>query len=131
MTERWDPSIPEHRILAHGIELGGGIPEMRPVHKIRDALKTVGFQIEHEEDLAERPDAIPWYYRLEGDITKSQSAWDYLIAWQMTWSGKLVSQNFLRALGFLRIVPKDSWKVSATLRIAGDAMAEGGRKKVS
>ncbi|KAH9975331.1 S-adenosyl-L-methionine-dependent methyltransferase [Lactifluus volemus] len=89
MTERWDPSIPEHRTLAHEIELGGGIPEMRPLYKISDALKTVGFQIEHEEDLAERPDPI---------------------------------------LG--TILWKDTWKINATLRIAGDALAEAGKKKL-
>jgi sterol 24-C-methyltransferase len=74
MTDRWDPSIPEHRTLAHQIELGGGIPELRPLSKARDALKTVGFQIEREEDLAERPDPIPWYYPLEGDVKKAQFA---------------------------------------------------------
>ena len=131
MTVRWDPSIPKHRTLAHEIELGGGIPEIRPLYKARDALKTVGFQIEHEEDLAERPDPVPWYYRLEGDIKKAQSAWDYFIAWQVSWSGKFVTHNFFRVLGFLRIIPKDTWKASATLRIAGDAMVEAGKKKVS
>jgi sterol 24-C-methyltransferase len=131
MTDRWDPSIPEHRTLAHGIELGNGIPELRPLSKARDALKTVGFQIEHEEDLAERPDPIPWYYPLEGDVKKAQSAWDYFLVWQMTWWGKFITHYILRVLGFLRIIPKDTWKASATLRIAGDALVVAGKKKVS
>jgi sterol 24-C-methyltransferase len=54
MTDKWDPSNPEHKKIAHGIELGDGIPEMRNYENARNALKKVGFQIEHEEDLAER-----------------------------------------------------------------------------
>ena len=53
MTDAWDPSIPEHKELAHEIELGNGIPEMRPLKAARDALVKVGFEIQHEEDLAE------------------------------------------------------------------------------
>jgi sterol 24-C-methyltransferase len=130
MTERWDPSIPEHKALAHEMALGYGIPEMRPVHKIRGALKTVGFQIEHEEDLAERPDAIPWYYRLEGDIFKAQSAWVFFMALLLTWFGKLIT-HVLHLLGFLRIIPKDAWKACVTLSTAAHTLVEAGKKKVS
>jgi len=54
MTDAWDPSIPSHKELAHAIEFGNGIPEMRHLKKARDAMVNVGFTIEHEEDLAER-----------------------------------------------------------------------------
>ena len=131
MTDSWDPSIPEHKALAHEIELGNGIPEMRPLAKAREAIKKVGFRIEHEEDLAERPDAVPWYYPLEGDIFKAQTAWDYFTVWRMSWSGKLVTHNALRLLEFFRVVPKGTWEVGETLRIAGDALVKGGQTKVS
>jgi Sterol methyltransferase C-terminal len=130
MTDSWDPSDPEHKALAHGIELGNGIPEMRPLSKAREAIKAVGFEIEHEEDLAERPDVVPWYYPLEGDIFKAQTAWDYFTVWRMSWSGKLVTHNALRVLEFFRIVPKGTWEVGETLRIAGDALVRGGQTKV-
>ena len=130
MTDAWDPSIPEHKALAHEIELGNGIPEMRHLSKAREALKAVGFEIEHEEDLAERPDAVPWYYPLEGDILKAQTAWDYFTVWRMSWSGKLVTHNALRVLEFFRFVPKGTWEVGETLRIAGDALVKGGQTKV-
>ncbi|QRW05489.1 DNA repair and recombination protein RAD22 [Ceratobasidium sp. AG-Ba] len=58
MTDDWDPSIPEHKDIAHGIEVGDGIPEMRTIKQARQALKNVGFEILHEEDLADRPDPI-------------------------------------------------------------------------
>jgi hypothetical protein len=130
MTDSWDPSIPEHKALAHEIELGNGIPEMRHLYKAREALKTVGFEIEHEEDLAERSDAVPWYYPLEGDIWKAQTTWDYFTVWRMSWSGKLVTHNALRVLEFFRVVPKGTWEVGETLRIAGDALVKGGQTKV-
>jgi hypothetical protein len=131
MTDRWDPSVPDHKVLAHEIELGNGIPEMRHLSKAREAFKTVGFSIEHEEDLAERPDPIPWYYPLEGDIFKAQTTWDYFTVWRMSFTGKLVTHNVLRLLELFRIVPKGTYDVGETLRIAGDALVKGGQTKVS
>lgn len=131
MTDDWDPSIPEHKALAHQIELGNGIPEMRALSKARDALKTVGFQIEHEEDLANRPDRIPWYYPLEGDIRKAQTWWDYLTVWRMSWSGKLVSHNAIWMMERVGLIPKGTYDVSESLKVAADALVEGGQTKVS
>ncbi|KAJ3507470.1 hypothetical protein NLJ89_g6287 [Agrocybe chaxingu] len=130
MTDKWDPSIPEHKRVAHQIELGNGIPEMRPLRMAREALKTVGFQIEHEEDLAERPDPIPWYYPLEGDIAKAQTMWDYFTVWRMSWSGIFVTHNAVRILEFLGLVPKGTHDVGESLKVAGASLVESGRKKL-
>ena len=73
MTDKWDPSIPSHKEVAHGIEIGNGIPVMRPLREARQAILDVGFEIEHEEDLADRGDPIPWYYPLEGNIWQAQT----------------------------------------------------------
>ena len=70
MTDAWDPSVPEHKELAHAIEFGNGVSEMRPLYKSRQALKTVGFEIEYEEDLTDRLDDVPWHYPLEGTCEK-------------------------------------------------------------
>lgn len=130
MTDAWDPSIPLHKALAHEIEFGNGIPEMRPIGKAREALKTVGFEIEHEEDLADRPDEVPWYYPLEGDISKAQTFWDYLTVWRMSWSGKLVSHNAMRLMEFVGLLPKGTYDVGEALKVAGDALVKGGQTKV-
>ena len=130
MTDRWDPAIPEHKELAHKIELGNGIPEMRPIAKSREALVNVGFEIEHEEDLAERPDPVPWYYPLEGDISKAQTFWDYFTVWRMSWSGKLVTHNAMRVMELVGMVPKGTWEVGEALKVAGDALVKGGQTKV-
>lgn len=54
MTDAWDPKDPHHKNIAHGIEVGDGIPEMRNIDACRKALQNVGFEIQHEEDLADR-----------------------------------------------------------------------------
>src|ERR1700733_13372182 len=118
MTDTWDPSIPSHKALAHQIELGNGIPEMRSLRQAREALKIVGFQIEYEEDLAQRPDPIPWYYPLEGDISKAQTFWDYFTVWRMSWSGRLVSHNIVRIMELFGALPKGTYEVGESLKIA-------------
>jgi sterol 24-C-methyltransferase len=130
MTDAWDPSIPEHKELAHGLELGNGIPEMRPLRDSRKALKAVGFQIEHEEDLAERPDEVPWYYPLEGNISRAQTMWDYFMCWRLSWSGRLVTHNGLHLMEFLGLVPKGTAAVGDSLKIAGESLVLGGQTKV-
>jgi len=130
MTDAWDPSVPEHKELAHQIELGNGIPEMRPLRLARKALKTVGFELEHEEDLADRPDPIPWYYPLEGDIRKAQTFWDYITVWRMSWSGQLVTHNALWAMEKIGLVPKGTHDVGESLRVAGVALVKGGQTKL-
>ncbi|EAU81938.1 sterol 24-C-methyltransferase [Coprinopsis cinerea okayama7 len=129
MTDEWDPSIPSHKELAHRIELGNGIPEMRPLRQARRALQDVGFKIEHEEDLAARPDPVPWYYPLEGDFSKAQTAWDYLTVWRTSWSGQLVTHNVLRAMEWIGLVPKGTHDVGESLRLAAAALVEAGQAK--
>ncbi|KAH9911706.1 S-adenosyl-L-methionine-dependent methyltransferase [Fomitopsis serialis] len=130
MTDAWDPSIPSHKELANRIELGNGIPIMRPLKDARDAMRKVGFAVEHEEDLADRPDDVPWYYPLEGDVFKAQTAWDYITVWRMSWSGKLVTHYGVWALERVGLVPKGTWEVGEALKIAGDSLVEGGRTKL-
>ncbi|KAF9012971.1 delta-sterol C-methyltransferase [Hymenopellis radicata] len=130
MTDAWDPSIPSHKELAHGIEIGNGIPEMRPLAMARQAIKTVGFELEHEEDLADRPDPVPWYYPLEGDLSKAQTFWDLILCWRTSTSGKFVTHNGLSLLEFLRIIPKGTKAVCDELKVAGDALTKGGQTKL-
>ncbi|KAL0959653.1 hypothetical protein HGRIS_011353 [Hohenbuehelia grisea] len=130
MTESWDPSIPEHKKLAHEIELGNGIPEMRKLSVARKALSNVGFDVEYEEDLADRPDAVTWYYPLEGDIRKAQTVWDYFTVWRMSWSGMLVTHNALRLMEFVGVIPKGTWEVGEALKVAATSLVKGGQTKL-
>jgi len=130
MTDAYDASVPEHRKIAHGIELGDGIPEMRTIQQARSALKTVGFNIEEEADLADQGDKIPWYYPLEGDIRKVQTLWDVFMCWRMTWFGKLVTQTTVRGLEAVGLAPKGTYDVGESLKVAADALVAGGQAKL-
>ncbi|KAJ7238970.1 S-adenosyl-L-methionine-dependent methyltransferase [Mycena rebaudengoi] len=130
MTDEWDASNPAHAKLQHEIELGNGIPEMRPLKTIREALKTVGFAVKHEEDLADRKDAVPWYYTLEGDIRKAQTVWDYITVWRMSWSGKLVTHNVVWIMEKLGLFPKGTHDVGEALKIAALSLVRGGQLKL-
>ena len=130
MTDDWDPSIPAHKEVAHGIEVGDGIPEMRSIKRCVEALETVGFERLHTEDLADRPDEIPWYYPLEGDIRKAQTVWDYFTVWRMSWSGILVTQNVVWLLEKFGIAPKGTYEDGESLKVAAKALVAGGQQKV-
>jgi len=130
MTDRWNPSNPHHKAVAHGIEVGDGIPEMRTIVVARQALKNVGFEIVHDEDLADRPDVIPWYYPLEGDIRKSQTVWDVLMVARMTTIGKFFTQSVVWSLERLRLLPKGTYDVGEALKVAADALVAGGQEKL-
>jgi sterol 24-C-methyltransferase len=58
MTDSYDASNPHHRHIAHGIEVGDGIPEMRTIENARNALKSAGLEILVDDDLADKNDAI-------------------------------------------------------------------------
>ncbi|KAH8829486.1 delta-sterol C-methyltransferase [Flagelloscypha sp. PMI_526] len=130
MTDEWDPSIPSHKELAHEIEFGNGIPEMRPIRDAREAVAEVGFEVLHEEDLAARDDPIPWYYPLEGDISKAQTVWDYFTVWRMSWSGMLVSHNAMWLMEKIGLLPKGTFEVGEALKVAGASLVRGGQTKL-
>ncbi|KAE8207776.1 hypothetical protein CF327_g7258 [Tilletia walkeri] len=130
MTDAWDGSNPEHKRIAHGIEVGDGIPEMRSIAAARDALTKVGFEIEQEQDLADVGDKISWYYPLEGDIRKCQTLWDVVMCWRMTWFGKLTTQSTVKLLEMVKLAPKGTYDVGESLKVAADALVAGGQTKL-
>ncbi|KAF8321915.1 S-adenosyl-L-methionine-dependent methyltransferase [Cantharellus anzutake] len=130
MTDAWDPSIPEHKAIAHEIEVGDGIAEMRSYAQAREALKTVGFEIELDEDLAERPDEVPWYYVLEGDLRKAQTAWDYIMVFRTSTLGQFITHNGLWLLEKLRLVPQGTFEVCENLKQALTGLVRGGQMKL-
>ncbi|KAG8990909.1 Delta(24)-sterol C-methyltransferase [Tulasnella sp. JGI-2019a] len=130
MTDAYDTSNADHRRIAHGIEIGDGIPEMRTRADSRKALLSVGFQIEHDEDLAERPDPVPWYYPLEGDLRKAQTIGDYGTVFRTTKFGMWTTSTMVWVLETFGLVPKGTWSVGETLKISASALVEGGQKKL-
>ncbi|VDB90027.1 unnamed protein product [Peniophora sp. CBMAI 1063] len=130
MTDAWDPTIPAHKDLAHRIELGDGIPEMRPLSSVRSAIRSVGFEIEHEEDLAARDDEVPWYYPLEGDLRKAQTTWDLFTVWRLSRTGKLITHTVTWLAEMVGLAPRGTTGVSEALMVAAEALVEGGRTRL-
>jgi sterol 24-C-methyltransferase len=83
-----------------------------------------------EEDLADRKDDVPWYYPLEGDISKAQTVWDYFTVWRISRSGRFITHNMLWLLELLRIVPKGTGEVGQSLIVAMHGLVKGGQEKV-
>ena len=160
MTDAWDESKPDHKAVAHGIEVrrpvapmlftdtqvGDGIAEMRTFEAARKAIKSVGFEVIHEEDLAERDDKVKWYTPLEGNIFKAQTFWDGALArlciqqtasltsvftvWRMSRMGRFVTQNALWGIEKFGLVPKGTYDVGESLIKAQAALVKGGQTKL-
>jgi sterol 24-C-methyltransferase len=158
MTDAWNPKNPEHKRIAHGIEAGDGIAEMRNAKNAYDALVATGFEsaprspsnsfvssltecadddrrslvtVIKAEDLADRPDPIPWYYPLEGDLRKCQTLYDCFTVFRTSKLGQIVTQNGVWALEKVGLVPQGTFEVGESLGLAAAALVEGGQRKVS
>jgi len=130
MTDAWDPSIPEHKEIAHNIEIGDGIAEMRTYADAKKAIRSVGYNVLFEEDLAERPDEVPWYYPLEGDLSKAQTTWDYFTVFRMTPLGIFFTHNIIWLLELFHLMPKGTWEVCEQLKLAALGLTRGGQTKL-
>src|SRR6218665_658737 len=93
------------------------------------ALKYVGLEVEYQEDLADRPDPIPWYYPLAGNMKYCASLSDIFTIGRMTWVGRTLAHYLVGALETVGIAPQGSRKAADSLATAADALVEGGEKK--
>ncbi|ODV92187.1 hypothetical protein CANCADRAFT_83603 [Tortispora caseinolytica NRRL Y-17796] len=130
MTHNFDPENKEHREIRYGIEIGDGIPQMFSVDVAIEALKKVGFEIEYQEDLADRDDEIPWYYPLSGNLKYARSLTDLLTVFRVSRIGRLLTTLSVGALEKLRVAPKGSAKVTNALEEAAVNLVRGGEEKI-
>ncbi|RUP49678.1 S-adenosyl-L-methionine-dependent methyltransferase [Jimgerdemannia flammicorona] len=130
MTEKFDESDPEHHRIAHGIEIGNGIPKMRKTSVAIQALKNVGFEVVRSQDLADVGDEVKWYYPLEGDFRKAQSMRDIVTMSVMSGIGRWTTTQMCRVLEAVGLAPKGSVEVQKFLETAADALVEGGQKEL-
>ncbi|RAL11818.1 sterol 24-C-methyltransferase [Aspergillus homomorphus CBS 101889] len=130
MTDAYDNNDPEHRKIRLGIEQGDGISNMVKVSEGLQAIKDAGFELLHNEDLADRPDSIPWYYPLAGSFKHMGSIWDFFTIARMTWWGRGLAHRFVGALEKVGFAPVGSQKTADSLALAGDCLVAGGEKKL-
>jgi sterol 24-C-methyltransferase len=80
------------------------------------------------EDLAERPDPLPWYWPLAGELKYLQSIGDLFTIVRMTWWGRAVMHNLAGVLELLRIAPAGTKQAADNLGIAADCLVAGGKE---
>jgi sterol 24-C-methyltransferase len=130
LDDNYDPSNPHHRQVSYDIEIGDGIPAMVKKSVAIKAFKDVGFELIHDEDLADKDDEIPWYYPLAGELKYVRSLADLLKVSLMTQVARKISHGFLGVLEFFRLAPPDAQKTADALSIAANALVAGGREKL-
>ncbi|MCJ1463170.1 Delta(24)-sterol C-methyltransferase [Pseudocyphellaria aurata] len=130
MTDVYDDDNPDHRKIRLGIEQGDGISNMVRISEGVQAIKDAGFELELHEDLADRSDARPWYYPLDGDLRMAQSIGDVVTIARMTRIGRTTAHNIIGGLERIGLVPKGTKKTADSLAVAADCLVEGGKKKL-
>ena len=130
MTDRYDNDNPHQREVRLGIEQGDGISNMVRVSEGLRAIKAAGFELEMNEDLADREDARPWYYPLDGDLSMASSVGDVLTIARMTKIGRFVAHNAVSGLEKLGVAPKGTRRTADSLGHAADCLVAGGKEKL-
>jgi sterol 24-C-methyltransferase len=130
MTDKYDNDNPEHRVCRLGIEQGDGISNMVKVSEGLAAIKAAGFELTHHEDLADRPDATPWYYPLAGDFKYIGSVGDIFTIARMTWWGRGLVHRFVGVGERLGVMPKGTQKTADSLAVAADCLVKGGKERL-
>lgn len=130
MTDNYDNDNPEHREIRLGIEQGDGISNMVKISEGLAAIKAAGFELEHHEDLADRPDPTPWYYPLAGELKHVSSIGDLFTVGRMTWWGRGLVHKILGVGETLRVMPAGTQKTADSLALAADCLVAGGKQKL-
>jgi sterol 24-C-methyltransferase len=130
MTDGYDNNNPEHRACRLGIEQGDGISNMVTVSEGLAAIKAAGFEVMHHEDLADKPDATPWYYPLAGDFKYMGSVGDVFVIARMTWWGRGLVHKFVGLGETIGVMPQGTQKTANSLAVAADSLVKGGKEKL-
>ncbi|PNS17201.1 Sterol 24-C-methyltransferase erg-4 [Sphaceloma murrayae] len=128
MTEKYDNDNPRHREIRLGIEQGDGISNMDKISTALKAVKDAGFVLEHNEDLADRPDPYPWYWPIAGELKYLGSMWDLPLVIRMTKIGRATVHRLVGGLEMIGLAPKGTQKAADNLALAADSLVAGARE---
>ncbi|PSR93994.1 sterol 24-c-methyltransferase [Coniella lustricola] len=127
MTDDYDNNNAEHRKIRLAIELGNGISNMVPIQEGLDAMKAAGFDLLKHEDMAQRPDPMPWYWPLSGEVKYLQSMGDAFTIFRMTKIGQFFTHGFAGLMEKLRFAPAGTQKTANALSEGADGLVAGAR----
>lgn len=126
MTDKYDPSNEEHRVLKKQIEEGDGLPDIISTGDCVKSLIESGFEVLDYRDLAEDDFGAggkPWMLPLT-------PSWNpFTQRFQFTGLGQVLVSTMLRVLEFLYLAPKGTCKVQSMLLSGGIGLEAGGRTK--
>lgn len=123
MTDKFDPTNPEHVQIKEGIEKGNGLPELAMEKDVGNAMKEAGFELLESKDLVPYADAkTPWFLPLSGSLTIS--------GWKHTSWGRAITHRALRVLEFCKIAPKGTAEISKILCDTADDLVKGGETEI-
>jgi sterol 24-C-methyltransferase len=128
MTDEYDANNPKHREIRLGIEQGNGISNMVKVEEGHRAIKAAGFELQHAEDMARRPDLIPWYFPIAGDFKHMPSVWDFFTVLRMTKTVRGMVQRLLSVMEAVSLAPGGSAKTAAILARGADSLVAGAKE---
>ncbi|GKT65422.1 sterol 24-C-methyltransferase [Colletotrichum tofieldiae] len=119
-----------HRRIRLDIELGSGVSNMVNISEAIMAMKSVGFELLHHEDLAARPDDLPWYWPIAGELKYVQSVSDILVCVRMTHWGRSIMHHLTGLLEFVGFAPAGTKKTADALATAADGLVAGGKRNL-
>ena len=130
MTDNYDNSNVEHRNIRLGIEVGNGISNMVTISEGLTAMKDAGFELLHHEDLASRPDSIPWYWGIAGEMKYMQSYLDFFTVFRMTHVARSMVHAFTGFLEIVGLAPAGTKKTADALAVGADALVAGAKQNL-
>lgn len=130
MTDDYDNNNLEHRDIRLAIEEGNGISNMVTISEGLDAMKGAGFDLLHHEDLAARPDRIPWYWPIAGEMKYMQSYLDFFTVFRMTHVARSMVHMFTGALELVGLAPAGTKKTADSLAKGADGLVAGAKKNL-
>ena len=130
MTDDYDNTNVEHREIRLQIEVGNGISNMVPISEGLGAMKKVGFELVHHEDLANRGDNLPWYWPIAGEMKYMQSYMDFFTVLRMTHLGRGLMHRLTGFLETVGLAPPGTRKTADALATGADGLVAGAKQNL-
>jgi len=120
LTDKYDPSNPDHVKYKEMIEYGNSICELKTTAEIDRAIDEAGFVKEATQDLVQTEvgNNVPWYSTL-------QAGWS-LAQIRHAKASRMVTRQILRASETLGLVKKGVVKTQKILLVAADGLVAAG-----
>ena len=127
MTPRFQPANAVHRAIRLRIQHGDAIPHLATQAEAEAAMRTAGFALARCDDLADKGDAVPWWYPLAGEWRFVHSVQDALMMLRVARLGRLCMIGVLKALELVRVCPSGTARAAACLEVGATSLVEGGQ----